>query len=124
MKPTVDGQNPAPIAPPTMVIIPIIYRVGKPSQVVQDFVHQQYEPCGRCENPNVQKTPPVSGAGQKGGVDGALKARDGPGCFPDLGFPVGSGWISWGKPQHYMGVSKKNGTTKWMVYNGKSYLDG
>jgi len=35
---TVDGQNPAP---PRMMIIPLF--VGfQPSQVVQDFFHQQY----------------------------------------------------------------------------------
>ena len=33
-----DGQNPAP---PRMIIIPSIYRVEKPSQVVQAFFHQQ-----------------------------------------------------------------------------------
>ena len=56
--------------------------------------NETYELCGRCENPNVQKHPPLSGAGQKGGVDGALKARNGA-MLPDLGFPVGSGWIRW-----------------------------
>ena len=36
---TVDGQNPAP---PIMMIIPLF--IGfEPSQVVQDFVHQQYD---------------------------------------------------------------------------------
>ena len=35
---TVDGQNPAP---PRMMIIPLFIGV-LPSQVVQDFVHQQY----------------------------------------------------------------------------------
>jgi len=37
---TVDGQNPAP---PRMMIIPL-FTGFEPSQVVQDFVHQQYHP--------------------------------------------------------------------------------
>ena len=36
---TVDGQNPAP---PRMMIIPLFLGF-KPSQVVQDFFHQQYQ---------------------------------------------------------------------------------
>ena len=36
---TVDGQNPAPVG---MVNIPLFTRFYKQSQVVQDFVHQQY----------------------------------------------------------------------------------
>ena len=37
-RPTVDGQNPAPLR---MMIIPLFIGFS-PSQVVQDFVHQQY----------------------------------------------------------------------------------
>ncbi len=36
---TVDGWNPAPVDGKC----PIIYRVSAPSQVVQDFSHQQYQ---------------------------------------------------------------------------------
>ena len=35
---TVDGRNPAPV---DMVKNPIIYRVLAPSQLMQDFFHQQ-----------------------------------------------------------------------------------
>ena len=38
---TVDGRNPAPVY---RYFYPTIYRVSAPSQVVQDFSHQQYEP--------------------------------------------------------------------------------
>ncbi len=38
---TVDGWNPANQL--RLVVYPIIYRVSAPSQVVQDFSHQQYE---------------------------------------------------------------------------------